>query len=162
MHVGGALSVPLRRSSHKSGASLEEPHRVIDSNTVSHRLSDLCGGCEFNLNQMSGCVELKTCATTALLHYGICTIQRCDCTKVEKEEYIPELFVTNFPACNRYYSIYSTLHLSADCFYLYLDVNINMSCHSNTEQCVFAPVSVLWAAPGGEGRSFIWGHQASL
>lgn len=45
---------------------------------------------------MSGGVELKTRAPTALLHYGICTIQRCDCTKVEKEGYIPELFVTNF------------------------------------------------------------------
>lgn len=47
-------------------------------------------------------------------------------------------------------------------FYLYLDVNINISCNSNTEQSLFASVSVLWAAPCGEGRTFIWGHQASL
>lgn len=77
----------------------QDPHRTerpLWRNTVSHRLSYLCWGCELNLNQMSGGVELKTCAPTALLHYGICTIQRCDCTKVEKEGYIPELFVTNF------------------------------------------------------------------
>lgn len=46
--------------------------------------------------------------------------------------------------------------------YPYLDVNIPISCNSNTEQSVFAPVSVLWAAPRGEGRPFIRGHQASL
>lgn len=41
---------------------------------VSHHLRYLCWGRELNVNQMSGGVDLQTHASTALLHYGICTV----------------------------------------------------------------------------------------
>lgn len=99
----------LKRDPHKPERpnltlTLEEARPVTDNNSVpSFELSLPRLRVQLEPN-VGGAWNSKTCASTALLHYGICTIQRCDCSKVQKERCIPELFVTNFPTCNRYYS----------------------------------------------------------